>query len=244
VTGLRIRVVADADELNRAGADLVTEAIAAKPRASVAAATGRTPMGLYEGLAERRRSGLVDTAELTAFQLDEYLGLEAADRRSLLGWMRRSFLEPLGIAEERVVRLPLDGDLAEACATFDRTLEACGGLDLAILGLGTNGHLGFNEPPSDPEAPTRVVDLSASTIEANAGYWGGVADVPTRAVTMGMGHLLSARAIVLVVSGESKRTIVHRALEGPVSPEVPASFLRETGSEVTVVVDRAAWGDG
>jgi glucosamine-6-phosphate deaminase len=237
-------VVEDADDLGRTGADLVEEELAATPGAWVAVATGDTPMGLYAELAARRRSGLLHTAQLTAVQLDEYLGLEAEDRRSLFGWMRRSFLDPLGIADERVVRLPLDGDLHNACVAFDRALGARGGLDLAILGLGPNGHLGFNEPPVDPAAPTRAVGLSPATIDANARYWGDVADVPTRAVTMGMGQLLSARAIVLVVSGAGKRAIVHRTLEGAVGPEIPASFLQEAGADVTVVVDRAAWGDG
>jgi glucosamine-6-phosphate deaminase len=237
-------VVEDANELSRAGADLVADLIAAIATASVVAATGHTPMGLYAELTARRHSGLVDTAGLTAFQLDEYLGLEPQDRRSLFGWMRRSFLEPLGITEERVVRLPLDGDLDDACAAFDQALAARGGLDVAILGLGPNGHLGFNEPPSGPGAPTRVVDLSPVTIETNARYWGDVTDVPTRAVTMGMDQLLSARAIMLVVSGEGKRAIVRQALEGPVQPAVPASFLQKAGSDVTVIVDRAAWGEG
>jgi glucosamine-6-phosphate deaminase len=117
-------------------------------------------------------------------------------------------------------------------------------LDLAILGLGPNGHLGFNEPPSSRWAPTRGVELSPITIQANANYWGDDADVPARAVTMGMAQLLSARTIVLVVSGEGKRTILRRALEGPIDPRVPASFLRAARGEVTVIVDRAAWGGG
>ncbi|MDP9297958.1 MAG: glucosamine-6-phosphate deaminase [Actinomycetota bacterium] len=241
---LRIRVVEDADELGRVGADLVAEVIAAAPTAPIVVATGRTPMGLYAELAARRRSGVLETTAISAVQLDEYLGLEPDDRRSLFGWMRRSFLEPLGVSDERVIRLPLDGDLEEACAAFDRGLEARGALDLAILGLGRNGHLGFNEPPSDAGSSTRRVELSSSTIEANARYSDDGADVPATAVTLGLRHLLSARAIVLVVSGSSKRTIVHRALEGPVGPAVPASFLREANGDVTVIVDRAAWADG
>jgi glucosamine-6-phosphate deaminase len=244
VPGLRTRVVEDAGQLNRIGADLVTEAIAAIPTASVVAATGRTPMGLYAELAARRRSGLIDATRITVFQLDDYLGLEEDDRRSLFGWMRRSFLEPLGVPDDGVVRLPLDGDLESACAAFDRAFEARGGLDLAILGLGANGHLGFNEPPSSPETTSHAVELSPDTIEANAHYWGSAADVPTEAVTMGMSQLLSARAIVLVVSGAGKRSILHRVLEGPIGPDVPASFLRQTDADVTVLVDRAAWGDG
>jgi glucosamine-6-phosphate deaminase len=242
VRGPRILVVEDPAELSRAGADLVAAAIEATPAAMVVVATGRTPMGLYRELASRRRSGLCDTTRVTVFQLDEYLGLSPGDRRSLFGWMRRSFLEPLAILGDRVVRLPVDGEVGRACAAFDRTLEARGGLDLAILGLGPNGHLGFNEPPSSRDAPTRDVDLAPATIRANAGYWGDIADVPTRAVTMGMAQLLSARTIVLVVSGEEKRSILHRTLEGPVGAAVPASFLREVGSNVTVIADRGAWG--
>jgi glucosamine-6-phosphate deaminase len=244
VGGPRIVVAEDAAGLGRASADLVAERIAAVPEAWVAVATGETPMGLYAELAARCRSGRLDTSRLTPVQLDEYLGLEPDDRRTFFGWMRRSFLEPLGIAEERVVRLPVDGDLEAACAAFDETLAARGGLDLAILGIGTNGHLGFNEPPVDRDAPTRAVELSPATIGSNARYWGGVADVPTRAVTTGMRPLLSASAIVMVVSGPTKREIVHRALEEPVTPLVPGSFLQEAGADVTVVVDRAAWGDG
>jgi glucosamine-6-phosphate deaminase len=133
----RSLVVEDADELSRAAAALVADALAATPTASVVVATGRTPMGLYAELAARRASGVVDTAGVTAFQLDEYLGLEPGDRRSLFGWMRRSFLEPLEVADEHVIRLPIDGDLDDACAAFDRALEERGGLDLAILGLGS-----------------------------------------------------------------------------------------------------------
>lgn len=239
----RIMVVDDADELGRVAADLVTDAIASTPAASVVPATGRTPMKLYAHLAARREAGLFDTTPVTAVQLDEYLGLANSDRRTLFGWMDRSFLQPLCIADERVIRLPLDGDLDEACDAYDRDRETRGPIDLAILGLGENGHLGFNEPPSGSEAPTRTVELSPMTIAANAGYWGTEADVPTRAVTMGMRHLLAARTVVLLVTGERKRSIAHRALEGPIGPEIPASFLREATGEVTVVVDRAAWGD-
>lgn len=236
-------VVEDAERLGLVGADLVTDVIAATPTASVVVATGRTPMGLYAELASRLRSGAFDPSAITAVQLDEYLDLGPGDGRSLFGWMRRSFLEPLGVGDDRVIRLPIDGDLDEACAAYDRSMEARGPLDLAILGLGPNGHLGFNEPPSGPESPTRVVELSGETLEANGRYWDGSV-VPSRAVTMGLHHLLRARTVVLVVSGTSKGTIVHRALEGTVGPDVPASFLQHAAGDVHLIVDRAAWGAG
>jgi len=237
-------IVENADEIGRVGAGLVTDTIARSPAASITAATGESPMGLYSALAAHYRSGMLETSAVTVFQLDEYLGLAPGDRRSLLGWMRRSFLEPLGVSDERVIPLLPDGDPEEACAAFDRAIEAHGRLDIAILGLGRNGHLGFNEPPSAPRSPTRVVELSAVTLEDNARYWGSMADVPAKAVTMGLRQLLGARQIVMVVSGAIKRAIVHRALDGPVGPEVPASFLRTAEADVTVIVDRAAWGDG
>ena len=239
----RVVVVKDADELGRAGADAVVEAIAASRPSWVAVATGRTPMGMYDELAARRRAGRFDAGAVTAVQLDEYLGLEPGDRRSLLGWMTRSFVKPLGIADERIVRLPVDGDLEAACAIFDRTLEERGGLDLAILGLGHNGHLGFNEPPSGPADGTRQIELTPVTIEANARYWGDGSEVPTTAVTIGMAQLLSARAVVLAVSGASKRAVLRRALDGAIGPDVPASYLREAAGDVTLIVDRAAWGE-
>jgi glucosamine-6-phosphate deaminase len=242
MVGPRTVVVEDADELTRAAADVVSDVIERNPDASVVAATGRTPMGLYAELAARREKGL-RTDGITAFQLDEYLGLGPTDRRSLFGWMLQSFLVPLGIGDERTVRLPTDGDVEGSCSEFDAAIETRGGLDLAILGLGPNGHLGFNEPPSGPDDPTRVVELSPATVEANARYWGDIADVPTDAVTMGLHQLLAARTIVLVAAGRGKRDIVHAALEGPVAPEVPASFLQVTRAEVTALVDREAWGE-
>jgi glucosamine-6-phosphate deaminase len=155
--------------------------------------------------------------------------------------MDRTVLGPLSIDAARVARLPTEGDVDAACAAFDRELDARGGIDLAILGLGTNGHLGFNEPPSDASSTTRTVELTPDTIEANARYWGREGDVPTRAVTLGLRTLLEARRILLLVAGPSKHTIVRRALEGPVGQDVPASFVREARGSVTVVVDRAAW---
>lgn len=196
-------------------------------------------MGLYRELARRREQGHLDATGVTVFQLDEYVGIAPDDRRSLLGWAVRSFVEPLGIPLERVVPVPADGDAA-ACAAYDLEVERGGGYDLVILGIGTNGHVGFNEPPSEASAPTRMVELSPESASSNAAYWGGAEHVPRRAVTIGMSRLLRARTILLVASGASKREIVRRAVLGPVTPEVPASLLQTT-SDVRVLVDRDAW---
>ena len=234
-------VIDDAAGLARAGADVVAEVVDADGAVTIVPATGETPLGMYGELAARRARGEFDTRGVSIVQLDEYLGLEPGDRRALFGWMERTVVGPLAIDQARVARLPTDGDVDAACAEFDRELDVRGGIDLAILGLGTNGHLGFNEPPSDAGSVSRTVDLRADTIAANARYWGSEADVPRRAVTLGLRTLLDARRILLLVAGASKHAIVRRALEGPVGEDVPASFVREARGSVTVLVDRAAW---
>jgi glucosamine-6-phosphate deaminase len=234
-------VVEDYEALSRRGADWLAKEISAKPEASIVVATGDTPMGVYRELAERRARGLFEASRLRVFQLDAYLGLAPDDRRSLFGWMRRSFLEPLGIPEGHVVRLAGDAaDAWEACRAYDATARALGGFDLSVLGLGPNGHLGFNEPPSPPDAPTRVVHLTLESVASNARYWGGEDQVPRQALTCGMDLLLSARRTLLLVSGAHKHDILHRAVEGPQTPDVPASYL-QSAPEVTVLADRAAW---
>jgi glucosamine-6-phosphate deaminase len=234
-------IVDDYEALSRAGANWLAEGIRAEPDAAVVVATGDTPMGVYRELAERRSRGLIDTSRLRVFQLDAYLGLAPDDRRSLFGWMRRSFIEPLGIAEENIVRLAGGApDPWEACRAYDAAAREVGGFDISILGLGPNGHLGFNEPPSPPDAPTRVVDLTPESIVSNARYWGGQEQVPRQALTCGMDLLLAARRTLLVVSGAHKHHILHRAIEGPQTAEVPASYL-QLASNVTILADRAAW---
>jgi glucosamine-6-phosphate deaminase len=234
-------VVEDYEALSRAGADWLANAIRIQPDAAIVLATGESPMGVYRELAERHSHGHIDASQLRVFQLDAYYGLAPDDRRSLYGWMLNSFIEPLGIAEGNVVRL--DGntpDPAEACRLYEAAVREAGGFDISILGLGPNGHLGFNEPPSYPDAPTRVVDLTPESIASNARYWGGEEQVPHRALTCGMDLLLSARHTLLVVSGAHKHKILHRAVEGPQTPDVPASYL-QSATNVTVLADRAAW---
>ena len=234
-------IVDDYEALSRAGADWVAKAIQEKPNAAIVVATGETPMGVYRELAERRSRDLIDTSQLRVFELDAYLGLLPNDRRSLFGWARRSFIEPLGIAEANITRLGSDvSTAAEACREYDAVVREIGGFDISILGLGPNGHLGFNEPPSTLDSPTRVVDLTPESITSNARYWGSEEQVPRQALTCGMDLLLGARRTLLVVSGVHKHQILHRMIEGPQTPDVPASYL-QSASSVTVLADRAAW---
>jgi glucosamine-6-phosphate deaminase len=244
IGGIRLLVTEDYAALSRAGADLIVGAVRTNPAAAIALATGETPMGVYRELAMRRQRGELDTSRLRIFQLDAYLGLAAGDPRSLYGWLARSVLEPLGIPEANIVRLPGDTpDPLAACRAYDMAVRAVGGLDLTVLGLGPNGHLGFNEPSSDANAPTRIVALTEASIQSNARYWGATDQVPRAAITAGMDVLLAARQTLLLVSGEHKREILHRTVAGPVTPQVPASYL-QGAADVTVIADRAAWATG
>ena len=238
---MELIIVDDYDALSRAGAEWLIETIREQPEAAIVAATGNTPMGMYIELAQRRFRDSIDTSRLRVFQLDAYLALAPDDPRALFGWTRRSFIEPLGISEENVVRLAGDDfDPWEACRRYESAVGEVGGFDISILGLGPNGHLGFNEPPSSPDAPTRVVDLTRESIVSNARYWGSEDQVPRQALTCGMDLLLAARRTLLLVSGAHKHQILHRTIEGPPTPEVPASFL-QSAPNVTILADRAAW---
>ncbi len=237
---MELVVERDYPTLSGVAADVVADVFREKSDARLVVPTGETPLGLYRNLADRKDRGEIDTSRLRVFQLDEYLGLALDDARSLYRWMREVFLEPLAIRDHQVTWLPGDAaNLSEACQAYDRAVEQAGGYDLAILGLGPNGHLGFNEPPSGADAPTRVITLTPETVSSNARYWGGEDRVPRQALTAGMKQLLAARQILLLVSGPRKREILARTLQGPVTPEVPASFLQRA-ARVTVITDRDA----
>lgn len=230
----------DYADLSSRAADIVERTVRAVPDASLVLATGATPMKLYADLVERRTA--TDYARVRVFQLDDYLNISRDDPRSLYRWMRQAVLEPLNISDQRVTSL--DGGEADApkrCSDYEAAVERAGGIELSILGLGPNGHLGFNEPPSGPDERTRVVRLAEASIQSNAAYWGGRDRVPTLAITAGMRVLLHARRTLLLVSGENKRSILQRVLNGPIGPHVPASYLRQTGG-VCLIADRAALG--
>lgn len=237
---MRTIVAETGEQFSQLGADIVTQLLAEKPDASFLVATGNTPMGIYQELARRHQAGSLDTSRARVFQLDEYLGVTDDDPRSLYGWTRRSFVDPLGISSDRVTRLAAnDGDPHLASQAYDAAVAAAGGIDLAIMGLGPNGHLGFNEPPSEANAPTRIIDLTEESVVSNAVYWGGRNQVPRQAMTAGMNVILGARHVLLVVSGTHKQEILARTIDGPVTPEVPSSWL-QNAANVTILADRAA----
>jgi glucosamine-6-phosphate deaminase len=239
---MKIIVADDYEALSATAAGLVAEVVQAKPDAAVVVPTGNTPVGTYRELIALHQKGKFSPSLLRLFQLDEYLGLKADDHRTLWGWMERMFISPLALRAEKVIRLHCDtADAAATCADYDRAVQTAGGFDLALLGLGANGHLAFNEPPADADAPTRPVTLTDESLASNSVYWGGLDKVPQRAMTAGLAQLLAAKRIMLLVSGKSKRDILARVVSGPVTNLVPASFL-QTHPNVIIVADREAIG--
>jgi glucosamine-6-phosphate deaminase len=197
-------------------------------------AAGDTPSGLYRELARLRREGGLDFGEVVTFNLDEYLGLSLDDPRTFSRWMLERVFEPLGIPE-RNRHAPASG----GGAVYERSIRDAGGIDLQILGIGRNGHIAFNEPPSSRDSRTREVELHAWTREDAAPRFGSLAAVPTRAITMGIATILDAKRIRVLAFGSHKAGIVARALAGPIGPEIPASFLRGH-SDLRIWLDRDA----
>jgi len=233
-----LRIVDDYDALSDLAAEIFVAVVGARHGAVVGLPTGHTPLGLYRRLALLRRRGL-DLSGLKVVCLDEYLGVGPSSPISLFGWLRRVAIGPLGIRESRVLRLPADDrEPLLACAAFDRQLDRAGRLDLAVLGLGWNGHVGFNEPGSPPAARTRIVALQSGTRRRNGRYWAGRPDIPRYGVTIGLRDIIRAKHILMLVSGRDKARILQTTLQGPVTPRVPASLLRR--GHLTVLADRPA----
>lgn len=235
-------ITKDYAEMSRVAADWVVAAITAKPESTIVFPTGKTPEGLYHELITRHHAGGFDPSRLRVFVLDEYVGVTHDDPRSLYGWLRRTLFDPVGISPAQITPLPgAAADPGAACRAYHATLVAAGGLDLAILGLGPNGHIGYNDPPADATATTRVLNLSESSLATCAREWGSREQLLPQALTIGMDLLLAAKQKLLIVSGAHKREILHQSLHGPLTPEIPASYLQQAAN-VTVIADAAAIG--
>lgn len=232
-------VVAAPGEVGDEAADVVARFVRREPAGVLGVATGGSPLPLYAALARLRAAGL-DTTGLTLVALDEYVGLSGDDPRSYRTYVRTHIAEPLGVPVDRV-HVPSGATAADAAA-FEATIGAVGGVGLQIVGIGRNGHIGFNEPGSGLDTRTRIVELTDSTREANAPWFDGdLATVPTRAITQGIGTILDARSLLLVASGAAKAPALTAALRGPVTADLPASAVQRH-PDVTVVADPAASG--
>ncbi|MFI6156442.1 glucosamine-6-phosphate deaminase [Kitasatospora sp. NPDC051170] len=237
---MEIVIVPDPAAAGELIAAAITDLLTDKPEALLGVATGSTPLPIYQSLAARVADGRLDASRARICQLDEYVGLPAGHPESYRSVVLREVVEPLGLTEDSF--LGPDGnaeDIAAAAVAYDRALAEAGGVDLQILGIGTDGHIGFNEPCSSLSSRTRIKTLTRQTRVDNARFFDSIDQVPHHVITQGIGTILEARHLVLLATGEAKAEAVALAVEGPLAAVVPASAL-QLHQHATVVVDEAA----
>ena len=237
---MKIYKAKDYKDISRKAANIISAQVIMKPNCVLGLATGSTPIGTYDQLVEWYNKGDLDFSEVTTVNLDEYKGLPRTNDQSYYYFMHQHLFDRVNIDPERTnVPNGMEPDAEKECGRYEELIRSLGGVDLQLLGLGHNGHIGFNEPGEAFEKETHCVDLTESTIEANKRFFASADDVPKQAYTMGIKTIMQAKKILIVVNGENKADIVERAFFGPVTPEVPASIL-QLHNDVTLVGDEAA----
>ena len=237
---MKIYKAKDYKDMSRKAANIISAQVIMKPNCVLGLATGSTPIGTYDQLVEWYNKGDLDFSEVTTVNLDEYKGLPRTNDQSYYYFMHQHLFDRVNIDPERTnVPNGMEPDAEKECGRYEELIRSLGGVDLQLLGLGHNGHIGFNEPGEALEKETQCVDLTESTIEANKRFFASADDVPKQAYTMGIKTIMQAKKILIVVNGENKADIVERAFFGPVTPEVPASIL-QLHNDVTLVGDEEA----
>lgn len=237
---MKIIKAKDYKDMSRKAANIISAQVIMKPDCVLGLATGSTPIGTYEQLVEWYKKGDLDFSGITTVNLDEYRGISRENDQSYYYFMNHNLFSKVNINLERTF-LPdgMEPDSDKACSDYNQIIVDVGGVDLQLLGLGHNGHIGFNEPGTAFEAETHCVDLTESTIKANQRFFASADEVPKQAYTMGIKTIMQARKILVVVSGEDKAAIVKEAFTGPITPQVQASVL-QLHNDVTIVADEAA----
>ena len=237
---MRIYMCEDYRGMSRQAANLISAQVIMKPDCVLGLATGSTPVGTYDQLVEWFQKKDLSFARTISVNLDEYRGLSGTHEQSYRYFMQEHLFSRVDICPENThVPNGLAEDAEAECARYDVLIQDLGGIDLQLLGMGRNGHIGFNEPGDCFRLGTHVVDLAPSTIEANKRFFASENDVPRQAVTMGIKHIMQAKKILLAVSGEEKAEALVKALTGPVTPQIPASIL-QIHPDVVLVADKAA----
>lgn len=234
---MKIVKVRNKEELGKKAAELVTEKVYQLQKPILGLATGSTPETLYENLIRKYKDGKISFNHTTTFNLDEYVGIDKNDSNSYRYYMDHKLFNSIDIKQENT-HIPdgLADNLEEECQYYERLIKEAGKIDLQVLGLGLNGHIGFNEPGTPFDKRTHVVELDQSTREANARFFNQMDDVPTQALTMGIGTIMEASEILLLVQGEKKAEILKEVMNGEITEEVPASILQRH-PRVTLITD-------
>lgn len=237
---MRIVETKDYDDMSRKAANIISAQVILKPDSVLGLATGSSPIGTYDQLVDWYDKGDLDFSQVRSVNLDEYRGLDRENDQSYYYFMHKHLFDRVNInADNTNVPDGTEPDAEKECKRYEELIRSYGGVDLQLLGLGHNGHIGFNEPAASFAPETHCVDLTESTIEANKRFFASADDVPRQAYTMGIGTIMRAKKILVVVSGEDKAEIVAKAFFGEVTPEVPASIL-QFHPDVTIVADAAA----
>ena len=237
---MRIITVKNKEEMGKKAASLVSSQIILKPDSVLGLATGGTPLGMYKELINLYNKKEIDFKLIKTFNLDEYFGIEKENDQSYHYYMMNNFFKFIDIPKENI-NIP-DGsakDIDEECLRYERAIKQAGGIDIQVLGIGVNGHIGFNEPDVDFEAQTHLVKLEESTIQANSIYFKRIEEVPTSAVSMGIKTIMNSRKIVLLASGLSKADAIYETINGKINPNLQASIL-QLHPDVTLILDRDA----
>ncbi len=237
---MRIIEAEDYYMMSRMAANIISAQVIMKPNCVLGLATGSTPIGTYEQLIRWYKKGDLDFSEVTTINLDEYKGLSPDNSQSYRYFMNTNFFNHININKDKTY-IPdgLEMDSDKACNDYNKIIRQNGGVDLQLLGLGNNGHIGFNEPGEAFEKETHCVKLSHSTVEANSRFFENIDEVPKEAYTMGIKAIMQAKKIIVVVNGSGKADIVKEAFFGPVTPKVPASVL-QLHNDVTLIGDKEA----
>ena len=238
---MKLIKVKDYEEMSRKAAQILAAQIVMKPESVLGLATGSTPIGIYDCLADWCKNGDLDFSKAATVNLDEYRGLDHSNDQSYYYFMNKHLFSRINIDPSRT-NVP-DGtqpDPEKESERYEELIKSLGGIDIQLLGIGHDGHIGFNEPNSFFDKATHCVDLTEMTIEANKRFFASADEVPRQAYTMGIGTIMSARKILMVITGEDKAEIMAKAFQGEVTPEVPASIL-QFHPDVTVIADEAAF---
>src|SRR3954470_19463671 len=238
---MEVIVQARQDDMARAAAEEVASVLNSKPNAVLGMANGSTPLGVYQELVKMHRRGEIDFSHVTTFNLDEYVGLPITHPQSYHHFMHENFFRHVNIPPQNIhIPSGTTTNYRAFCEWYEKRIVECGGIDLQILGIGSDGHIAFNEPGSSLSSRTRLKTLAKQTIDDNARFFERREDVPIYAITMGVGTILEARQLLLVASGKSKARAIAQAVEGPVTSMVTASALQLHRDAIVIVDDDAA----
>jgi len=238
---MRVIVCENYEEVSTQAAKVVASQLVLKPDAVLGLATGSTPVGMYKLLADMNKKGEIDFKNVKSFNLDEYYPMSADNDQSYRYFMDENLFNHININIENTHVLDgLAKDPEKECADFEKMIEDAGGIDLQVLGIGQNGHIGFNEPDSFLFANTHLTDLTENTIQANSRFFEKIEDVPTKALTMGIATILKAKTIIILASGASKRDVVYDLINGEISTNNPSSMLK-VHKNVILICDKGAY---